>query len=144
MPLKGDAVFRYNIGAGVVTVALNWPLFRIRPGSSRYRRTRWSLSGLVSETLVVGTSTPELHGTVRFHTDGPELLAMLQAGADGYTLDYYPSLAAGTSYPCKLLAPTGQQLELLRDASARGKLGEYELELHLRRVDGGNFDALFP
>lgn len=143
-PLRGDAAFRYDVGAGTVTVALNWPLFRIRPGSVRWRRTTWSLSRRVAETLTIGSSTPEILATVRFHTDPLELLTMLEAGADGYTLNYLPSLAAGTSYPFLLVEPTGEVLQLLRDQSARGKLGEYELELRLRRVDGGSVAGLFP
>ncbi len=143
-PLKGDAGFRYDPGTGQVTVALNFPLFRIHPAETQFRRTTWSLSRRVSETLAVGSSVPEIKGAIRFHTSGLELLAMLVAGANGITLNYFPSLAGGTSYPCRLIEPGGEALNALRDSSDRGKLGEYEVPIRLRRVDGGHFDGLFP
>jgi len=143
MPSKGDAAFRYNAGAGVVTVRLQWPLFRVTPANSATRFEAWSLDGSSKEVVKVGSGYPEIRGTIRFHPDGIELVDLLAAGADGHTLTYYPSLAAGTGYPCLLVEPSGRTLEALRDSSARGRLGEHEVAVRLRRVDGGTFAGLF-
>ena len=68
---------------------------------------------------------------------------MMIAGADGTTLTYFPSLAApSTNFPFILVAPLGDALEMTMDAQ-RGNMGDHEIELELRREDGGNVDGLF-
>lgn len=142
-PTRGDARFTYDPGGGTVTVDLQWPVFGIRAGSRRRRFVTDSLDLANREVLTAGTGVRELIGRIRFHDDAAELLDLLEAGADGVTLNYIPSVAAGTSYPCTLVSPGGDALEVLRDQSDWGDAGSTEVPIVLRRNDGGNFDAMF-
>lgn len=138
MGLKGtDAAFRYDRGAGAVVHDLRWPLFRPTTTRMKRRYQSWSLDGSNLEVLTVGDGHDELVATVRFETDPWGLLDVLEAGADGYTIEYAPSKAAGVWYPLKLVEPSGAALDLARDSSGRGRLGAHEIQIRVRRVDGG-------
>lgn len=143
MPLKGDAAFRWDPGTGVVTFNLNYPLRHVTPSEVGSRWTRWSLNNKSFETVKLSSSdVREISAVVRFESDPDGFLTMLRAAADGDELQYYPSLASpGTYYPCYLVSPAGSQLALEWD-QARGVRQEYELEIRLRRIDGGNFNGL--
>lgn len=144
MTLKGNQGFKYDPGSGEVEVQLNFPLYWRRPARSKRRWENWSLSLTSREVLVTGdAAVDEMWALVRFADQPIELLDALEAGADGVDLDYYTDLSAGSPYPSQLIAPVGDILELIRDRSSRGALGEFETEIGLRRVDGGNFDDLF-
>lgn len=144
MPLRGDAGFKYDRGAGVVTHALNFPLFRMEAAKRKTRFSSFSLDGSNLEVLTIGSGLPEITALVRFSDDPWGLLDLLEAGADGYTLTYYPSLAVpATNYPFLLVEPSATTIQLLRDASERGPI-EHAIQLRLRRVDGGDLTGLFP
>lgn len=145
MALRGNAGFKYAspwAPSLTVTVPLAWPLRDPRPAKVRARFEAWSLDGSQREVLTIGSGMPEILAEIRFADDGPDLLDMLDAGASGATLTYYPDLdQTGTNYPCLLVEPAGDRVEALRDR-ARSIRGEYEVTVRLRRTDGGTFDAL--
>lgn len=144
MAIKGNEGFRYDPGGGEVDLFLNFPLHWRRPGRSKRRWSSWNLELDKREVLVIGGgSVEEMWATIRFSDQPIALLDMLEAGADGVLLDYYPDMGLGTFYPSDLIAPVGDDLQLIRDRSSRGALGEFESEIGLRRTDGGNYDALF-
>lgn len=139
MALRGNAGFQYNAGAGTVTVPLEWPLRWTAPSTSRARFVAESMDRTHREVLVVGSGVAELTAEIRFHLDAAELQAMLDAGADGYTLTYLPDLAQpGTSYPMELLEPSGDRISLTRDDAPR----RWRTEIRVRHASGGNFDGL--
>ena len=96
-----------------------------------------------TERVTVGSEFEGIRAMVRYEELEPTFLDMMIAGAGGTTLTYYPSLAdSGTNYAFILVAPIGDALEMAMD-SQRGNLGDHEIELELRREDGGNVDGLF-
>lgn len=144
MAIKGNEGFRYNPGTGTVTLALNFPLYWKTPGRYKWRASSWNLEGDKREVLTLaGGAVEELHGRIRFEGQVIEVLDMLEAGADGVPLDYYPDLGLGGKYTAELVEPTAREIRMMRDQSSRGALGEYEVAIRLRRTDGGNFDNLF-
>lgn len=144
MSISGNQGFRYDPGGGTVELFLNYPLYWRRPGRTKWRRESWNLERDKREVLTIGGSAvEEMYALIRFSNQPLDLLDMLEAGADGVDLDYYPDMGLGTNYPSQLIEPVGETLELIRDRSSRGALGEFESELRLRRTDGGNYDALF-
>lgn len=143
-PTKGNARLSYDPGGGTVNVDLDWPLYRITPGSARRRYVTDSVDLTTREVLVVGNGVRELYAVVRFISNPIEVLACLEAGADGRTITYDPdTTAGGATYPFLLIEPGGDALRLLRDQSEWGAV-LHEVAIRVRRVDGGTFDGLFP
>ncbi|MEK9505161.1 hypothetical protein [Gaopeijia maritima] len=144
MPLKGDAAFRYTPpGGSLTTVALEWPLWRKVPGRAQRRYASDSLDLTAREVLVVGSGVDEAAGTIRFHGDAVELLDMLEAGAAGVVLTYYPSLASpGTSFPMWLIEPSADRIDLIAEAARRSR-GEWTVAIRVRATSGGSFAGLF-
>ena len=107
MTLRGDAGFKFTPpGGSLTTHALQWPLRNPQPATVKARWSSWSLDKTEREVLTVGDGAAEIVAGIRFDSDAPGLLEMLEAGADGAELTYYPSLAdTGTSYPCQLVEP---------------------------------------
>lgn len=148
MTLKGDAGFKYTDPdtASTVTVTLAVPLFRPTPGESDVRFATWSLNRKNRDVVTLDDAVDEVWARLRFHSNVSELKALLRQGLNDVTLTYYPSLAViGTNYPCKLVALDGADPNTfaLTPDSARYGFGEFEVRLHLRRVDGGTFDGIF-
>jgi hypothetical protein len=145
MAHRGNAGFKFAtpwVPSVTITLALDWPLRNPRPATVRSRWGAWSLDKTEREVLTVGAGAAEMYAEIRFQGSGPDLLEMLDAGASGAMLTYYPDLdVTGTNYPCELVEPEGDRVEILRD-QARSMHGEYEVTVRLRRTDGGTFDAL--
>lgn len=143
MALKGNAGFKWTPpGGSLTTHTLNAPLRQIRPAESKVRFDVWSLDLTSREVVTVGSGVAEITAMIRYDDDAPELLSMLSDGAEGVTLTYYPDLdVTGTNYPCQLVYPSGDEIQLAWDRH-RGVRKEWEIEVRLRRVDGGTFDGL--
>lgn len=143
MALKGNAGFKFTPpGGSLTTLALAWPLRNLRPATFRSRFAAWSLDGTEREVLVVGDGCAEIVADIRFGPNGAAILEMLDAGASGAALTYYPDLdVTGTNYPAHLVSPDADAVEAMRDRD-RWMRGEYEATVRLRRTDGGTFDAL--
>lgn len=141
----GNAGFKYTeiIGGANITFNLAAPLRKMRPIRTETRFKVTALDNKTSEVITIsGSEVEEIVGIIRYEDDPPGLLDMLNEGANGAILTYYPDLSTpGENYPAELVEPSGNniQLELDRDF---GRLGLREVEIRLRRIDGGNFDNL--
>lgn len=145
MALKGDAAFKYNPGGGDITVPLAIPIFQPAPGRYRFRRVREALDGTSREVLTVGSGLNEITASIRFIDNISAVLALLEYWADDNEPRprYVPSLASpGVEIPdLMLIEPSGDRHELAREV-ARMSRGECQVQLRIRRVDGGDFSAL--
>jgi len=144
MAQKGNAAFKYDAGAGTVTVGLDYPLINPVPAEVRTRYYAESMDGTAREVLEVGSGVHEITAEIRFQEAAPDLLLALALGASGVQLDYYPDTVGSptTFYPCQLMEPTGDRIELPRDRDRGISHSEFGITVRLRRLDGGNFDAL--
>jgi len=118
------------------------PLRNIRPTRYKRRFSAESLDFSATERVIVGSEYEGIVALIRYDDAEPSLQDMLRDGADGDSLIYYPSLATvTTSYTFVLVSPVGDVSVLAMD-SDRGNMGEHEVELELRREDGGVVDGL--
>lgn len=142
MALQGDAGFKYTPDASEITVNLEAPLRQIRPMRRKTRFRVEAMDNKTIETITIANSTVhEIRAFLRYSNNQADILKMLSHGADGVTLDYYHSLSEGTKYPSILIEPTGHDIEMAMDRDL-GVLGRHEIEIRLRRIDGGTYDGI--
>jgi hypothetical protein len=117
---------------------------RFRGGSYADVRGVWRAVGLDERTIVTETfdgGAEEVAATIRYDGDPGSLLALLRAGAGGTVLTYRPDLADDeVEFPVVLM----NHGPLCRIAPDRGRFayGEWEVDVVLRRVDGGSLLTL--
>lgn len=139
---RGSASILYPApGAGTITHLLAWPLRELEPADEYSAFEWWSADRTKRNVVEIGTGVRDLWATIRADNQPAELKALLRAGLiDNVTLSYRRS-AAGATFPFLLVATSTGGVRLERDR-ARAALGEYEVRIHMRRVDGGTFDEL--
>lgn len=146
--ITGNAQFSYTPqGGSPTTHTLAVPL-KFSPAYGfryRYRKTRFEAfnsDGTDREVYVLGDATHEIVAEVRYDDEPTALRDMLiEALENNVTLTYSPD-GGGTTYPFLLVSVDGDAGELISLDPTRYAFGEYMTRLVLRRVDGGNLDAL--
>lgn len=151
MPIRGDAGFKYTASGSTseTTMPLEVPLREVRPFEHKRRYETWGLDGTARDVVTV-TSTSvdrvrDITARIRYESASTALMTMFDEGLMNDTeLRYFPSLSStGTQYPCKLVGVNGgTNVGLSRDSDLWHDK-RFEAEVHLRRVDGGTFTALF-
>jgi hypothetical protein len=115
----------------------------LREGSIAQVQTRYRNVALDQRTIDViriAGGAEEAEGVIRFDNDPDGLLAMLVAGADGITLDYYMDLSGSTFYTFALMNYTTPRI--VPDAQRHG-FGEWQADVVLRLIDGGSLAELY-
>lgn len=116
-------------------VMLGVPLRQTHPAFSQATYRAQSLDRTTIESLTVPSGAHELVGEIRYQQDSQGLLDMLVAGNANTTLTYYPDVRdPGQSYTCKLIEPTGEQIETAMDPQ-RNTFGDTSVAIRLRRTD---------
>ena len=133
----GTARFEYT---GPTTVNLQAPLREISPVEGRPSTDSIAVDGITREVITFAVKWSQVSGVLRYIDNPRQVLDLLIFGAEGGTLNYHEATAA-PAIPCILILPKRESIELLPDRDF-GKLGRYEVNIVLRRDDGGNFDAL--
>lgn len=147
--LYGLAELEADVGVYTIVHALAVPLM-ISPAwgfTSTRRRQRWeawTADGSQREVFVLGQAVHEIQALVRFENEPEQLRSILVAGLEeDATLLYRPHGPLGEEYPLKLLAAGGAPGDVtLKPDRERFALGEWEVALVLRRVDGGDLEQL--
>lgn len=141
MALKGNAGFRWTDPAGNTQEhPLQWPL--TLDSSARMQTRAWTAFGRdYSAQAAVSTNATawEYRTTARFDSKPAELLDLLEDGADGVQVDYYPDLSQGDFYPCWLIE-AGSMTEIEWEEE-RGT-NEYRIPITLRTKSGTFADIL--
>jgi hypothetical protein len=142
MAVEGAAAFKYESG-GTQTHNLEQPLRDIQPVRRKKRYVGSSIDFSAFHVVTIGSGVHEIVATIRYESDPSGLLDVLEHGADGGEIDYYPDTvgAPAEKYDSWLIAPGGDEIALMRD-SQLGNSDYYEVQIHLRCSDGGNYDAL--
>lgn len=121
------------------------PAWGFRATRRKRRWEAWTADGTERAVFVLGTAVSEIGALIRFEDQPEELIELLRAGLeDNVELIYRPHGMAGDDYPCLLVAVgdgAGEEITLQPDRE-RFSLGEYEVAIVLRRVDGGTFEAI--
>lgn len=144
--LRGDARIVYTApGAGSPTThLLALQLMDLEPVDAIARHEWWSADMSTRSVLTVGSGVRELYGTIRCDNQPSELKTLLRHALNSDVTLTYRLTAAGTAYTCKLVAVVGAkpgESGVIPDRDRYG-FGEWEVRVHLRRVDGGTFDGL--
>lgn len=138
--IRGDERFEYTPPGGALTThLLAVPLQEVEAIDTRPRTEWWSADGTARRVVTIGTGVRELRATVRMEDQPGNLKALLRAGLHDDVTITYRRAALGTAYPCKLVTVEGGEAGVRRD---REKVRTWEARIHIRRVDGGTFDAL--
>jgi hypothetical protein len=147
--LEGAARFRYTPEGGseivhLLAVPLS-PVRDIRPSSRVARYDWWAWNNIDRETVTVGSRVPELVVTIRLDDDPVGLLAMLEAALDDDLTLVYQLTASGTEFPVRVVEVMDSQGGDLGIVGDRGRFGfgEWEVQVRLRRTDGGSLDGIF-
>ncbi|HEX7048659.1 MAG TPA: hypothetical protein VF188_00485, partial [Longimicrobiales bacterium] len=140
MALKGNAAFRYTQDGRETWLYLNAPLYDVRPARVRTRFTEESIDRRTLNVVVVDGGAEEITARLRFQGDPAALLDLLEAGADGETLEYFPDASLAESYPFRLM--DASDIVAADPDPDRWWNAEYTVTLRLRRVDGGSVQAL--
>jgi hypothetical protein len=143
--LKGSATLAYTPPGGTLTThLLAIPLWEVRQIDRRARYDWWAEDLDTREVVTVGDGVREILATVRFENE-PGAFRSLLRDALTYDLTLVYTESTGT-YPCRLVAILGasdaDETPMEPDRDRLG-FGEWECRLHLRRTDGGTFDAMF-
>lgn len=123
------------------------PSFGFANTSRRVVWAPWNADDTEREVFTLGTRVDEITALVRFEDQPEDLHELLRAGLeDDVELVYRPygSGAYAEEYPCKLVQAGGAgpgEVPLRPDRS-RWDWREYEVQLLLRRTDGGTFRGL--
>ena len=144
MPIKGNAGFKYTpIGGSYEhVVPLNAPLYDIAPAFVGTRYEHENLLRTSIDVVEIAGGIEEVTCRIAYEKASWALLRMLEAGARGATLNYYPDLSVpGESYPLRLIG-AGEEIRLAPD-NQMWRWGRYERALRLRRVDGGTLGPLY-
>ena len=87
------------------------------------------------EIITVGASVEEHTIIIRYDDEPQGLKEMLEAGADGTQLDYYPSLGGGTNF--SFIVITGSdQITITPDPDRHRSHGEWMATARIRMVGG--------
>lgn len=121
------------------------PAWGFRSTRRRRRWEAWNADFTEREVFVLGAAVHEIGAIIRFENQPDDLRELLRAGLeDNVTLHYRPYGPYGVEYDCLLIqAGDGDQdaITLLPDRE-RFALGEYEVSIVLRTVDGSTFESL--
>lgn len=121
------------------------PNWGFRLTRRRRRWEGWTADGTEREVFVAGSAVSEIGALIRFENEPSALIELLRAGLeDNVVLTYRPHGLAGSDYDCLLVGigdVAGGEISLAPDRE-RFSLGEYEVAVVLRRVDGGTFEGL--
>jgi len=140
--LYGSARFTWNDGSAQ-THYLRVPLQKVRPAHNRLRFVRESLDRQTRVVTNVGAGAYEIVAMIRYEDIAADVIALLKAGMDGYTLNYYPDVdnSPATYNACQLIEPTSMD-EIPFEKDAPGIL-EWGIQIRLRRMDGNAFSGIF-
>lgn len=139
---SGSARIEYTPpGASLTTHLLALPLRELEPADEHAAFEWWSADKSSRSVVAVGSGVRDLWATIRADNQPAELKALLRAGLLGNVTMTYRRSATGTAFPFLLVATSTGGVRLERDR-ARAAFGEYEVRIHIRRVDGGSFDDL--
>lgn len=149
---KGTADILYTpLGGTQLQHLLAVPLLVTpRQGFRSTRRKRrwevWNDDWTERETFVLGsTAVDEINGIIRMDNEPAALRSLLTEALDNnVSITYRPAGASGASYPCLVVGILGAQEHeiVLTPDRDRFAFGEWQVGLHLRRVDGGTFEGL--
>lgn len=112
-----------------------------------HRKRRWEAwneDGTEREVFVAGSAVSEIQALIRFENEPEDLLDLLRAGLeDNVVLTYRPyGPGAYQEYDCLLVSVGDSGVIALQPDRDRFSMGEYEVAIVLRRVDGGSFEDL--
>lgn len=109
----------------------------------RQRWSGWSADGRTREVFVLDSGTEEIVGTIRFE-DQPGLLRTLLREALYNNVEVTYSTEEYVNIPVLVVAVEGSDggAIALKPDRDRGAMGEWEVSVLLRRVDGGTFEDL--
>ena len=130
--LLGNQTLRCVPPAGQLVYPLRVPLQQRTPAARKRRFVRTSLDYTRRDVTVVGTGVPEVHGVIRYDENPELLLALLDAGADGYPIFWHNGIR---EIPCMQIEPSGDFLQLMREEAALPDL-EFTIEVVLQPMDG--------
>lgn len=145
---KGSADILYTPQGGTQqTHLLAIPLLVSAPEGFRSRRRRryfeaWKDDFTEREVFTIGSEVDEIEARLRMDDDPTGVRSMLREAFDNdVTLIYRPD--GSTEYPSLLVSAGGEpgQIVLFPDPDRYG-YGEWACNLVLRRVDGGDYEAL--
>lgn len=148
--LYGSAELEYTPAEGydpvvhplAVPLMIN-PAWGFQATRRRRRWETWSADQTVREVFVLGSGVSEIGALIRFEDEPEDLIELLRAGLDdGVTLTYRPYGPYGAEYDCLLVSVADGDVITLQPDRERFSLGEYEVAIVLRRVDGGTFEAI--
>lgn len=135
--IKGDARIVVTEGGTPTDYDLATKIFRAySPGQPEQSWTFESADYSTRRTVSIASSARDFRGTIRMDGHPLELENMIAALRRGATGEYYPSFAAGTSFPFDLVdaGEVRPDPDLWWDR-------RYTVDVHLRRRDGGTWDA---
>lgn len=131
MALKGNAALRWTPPGGTETThELAWPL--VLEPKARVRTRAWRAFGRdFSEQAAVSLDHTawEYRATIRFDDEPAELLDVLEDGADGIEIKYYPDLNEGDFFSTWLIE--AGQVQEIEWEEERGT-SEYRVPVTLR------------
>ena len=139
----GDTCFKYPAAVPTVTVPLRAPIREIEPIDSTPMTGATSFDKTKTERITFGSTIYELMCTLRYINNPRAVLDMLTTMAkDGTLVSYHDPCGGAADFTnAELVAPTGKKIKLKLDRDL-GKWGRYEVRIHLRRTDGGDFDSV--
>lgn len=142
MPQKGDAGFKYDAGAGEITVALNRPLWRPKAAPAQLA-SRITALDLISTTAVTYADEAwDVWAYLRMVDNPAEVAEMLRVGKLGVPLDYYPSLADALTFARTILVEPLDPAPEPDFEPTHLSYGYVQYRIRLRRIDGGNWSLL--
>jgi hypothetical protein len=132
--LLGNQTLRCVPPAGELIYPLRVPLQQRTPAGRKRRFVRTSLDYTHRDVTVIGTGSgvPEVHAVIRYDENPELLLALLEAGADGYPVYWHNGIR---EIPCMQLEPSGDLLQLMREEVSLPYL-EFTVEVVLQPMDG--------
>lgn len=137
--LLGNDTISYPKRDGTTGVyLLRVPFQTVEPAKRNRRYVSESVDYVNREVIRVGEGVSEIKAVITYADEPATLLEMLQSGADGNQLIVTRD---GISYPSMLIEPSGDLIELAREARAN-PYKEFTVEVVLRHATGGSYFAL--
>ncbi len=147
--LSGEARFTYTPQGGseivhLLAVPLS-PVRELRPSSRVARYDWWAWNNVDREIVTVGDRVPEVVATIRLDDEPVELMAMLETALDDDTTLVYQLTESGAEFPVRVVEVMDSQGGDLGIIGDRGRFGagEWEVQVRLRRTDGGSLAGIF-
>lgn len=147
--IEGAARFTYDHPEDGETVHLLAvplsPVREIRPSTRVARYDWWAWNNVDREVVTVGSRVWEVVATIRLEDEPVELMDMLATALDDDLTLTYQMSAEGTEYPVRVvevLDSEGGDLGIIGDRG-RYSFGEWEVQVRLRRTDGGSLAGMF-